>query len=350
MPPADPQAREADACLRPSALVSVRDLRIAFPLLRGTVIRRRVGALRAVDGVSLDIARGETVGLVGESGCGKSTFARAVLGLVRPTGGEVVFDGTSLGHLPAAGMRGMRRRMQMIFQDSFASLSPRMKVADIIAEPIDIHRRFDAARRRRRIEQVMRLVGLDPALASRYPHEFSAARGSASTSRGPWRRSPSSSCATSPCPRSTSPSRRRSSTSWRRFSAAWDSRSCSSPTTSRWSGHLCNRIAVMYLGRVVEVTEGERLVAHPRHPYTRALLSAVPVPDPEREAERTARREVLEGDPPSPLAPPAGCRFCTRCPSAREVMRRRRIDCASVEPTLVQVEAGHHVACHLDAG
>ena len=314
------------------------------------MVRRRVGALRAVDGVSLDIARGETVGLVGESGCGKSTLARAVLGLVRPTGGDVVFDGTPLRDLPDAAMRGMRRRMQMIFQDSFASLSPRMKVADIIAEPIDIHRRFDAARRRQRIEQVMGLVGLDPALASRYPHEFS----------GGQRQRINIARALAPEPEFVV---------------------CDEPVSSldvsiqaqiinllqelqRRLGltllfishdlavvrHLCNRIAVMYLGRLVEVTERERLVAHPRHPYTCALLSAVPVPDPEREAERTARREVLEGDPPSPLTPPAGCRFCTRCPSAAVAMRRRGIDCARVEPALVQVETGHHVACHLHAG
>ena len=306
--------------------------------------------MRAVDGVSLDIARGETVGLVGESGCGKSTFARAVLGLVPPTGGEVVFDGTSLRDLPAAGMRALRRRMQMIFQDSFASLSPRMKVADIIAEPIDIHRRFDAAQRIRRIEEVMRLVGLDPALAGRYPHEFS----------GGQRQRINIARALAPEPEFVV---------------------CDEPVSSldvsiqaqiinlleslrRRLGltllfishdlavvrHLCDRIAVMYLGRLVEVTERERLIAHPSHPYTCALLSAVPVPDPEREAERTARREVLEGDPPSPLRPPAGCRFCTRCPCAPDVMRRRGIDCARVEPVLAPIETGHHVACHLHAG
>ena len=314
------------------------------------MLKRRVGALRAVDGVSLDIARGETVGLVGESGCGKSTFARAVLGLVRPTAGEVVFDGTSLRDLPAVEMRRMRRRMQMIFQDSFASLSPRMKVGDIIAEPIDIHRRFDAGRRRRRIEEVMRLVGLDPMLASRYPHEFS----------GGQRQRINIARALAPEP---------------------EFLVCDEPVSSldvsiqaqiinlleslqRRLGlallfishdlavvrHLCDRIAVMYLGRVVEVTERERLVADPRHPYTRALLSAVPVPDPEKEAERAAGREVLEGDPPSPISPPAGCRFCTRCPSAPEVMRRRGIDCAEVEPMLAPVEDGHDVACHLHAG
>ena len=318
--------------------------------MRGTVLRRRVGALRAVDGVSLDIARGETVGLVGESGCGKSTFARAVLGLVRPTGGEVVFDGISLRDLPAVEMRRMRRRMQMIFQDSFASLSPRMKVADIIAEPIDIHLRFDASRRRRRIEEVMRLVGLDPALASRYPHEFSGGQ------------------------------RQRINIA-RALAAEPEFVVCDEPVSSldvsiqaqiinlleslqrrlgltllfishdlAVVGHLCNRIAVMYLGRLVEITDRERLLVHPRHPYTRALLSAVPVPDPEMEVERAARREVLEGDPPSPLAPPAGCRFCTRCRSASDVLRRRGIDCARVEPVLAPVEDGHDVACHLYGG
>ena len=300
--------------------------------------------------MSLDIARGETVGLVGESGCGKSTLARAVLGLVRPTGGEVVFDGTSLGGLPAVEMRRMRRRMQMIFQDSFASLSPRMKVGDIIAEPIDIHRRFDSGRRRRRIEEVMRLVGLDPALASRYPHEFS----------GGQRQRINIARALAPEP---------------------EFLVCDEPVSSldvsiqaqiinlleslqRSLGlallfishdlavvrHLCDRIAVMYLGRLVEITERERLVATPRHPYTQALLSAVPVPDPEKEMERAATRDVLEGDPPSPLSPPAGCRFCSRCRSAPDVMRRHGIDCARVEPILAQVEDGHDVACHLHAG
>ena len=231
--------------------------------------------MRAVDGVSLEIARGETVGLVGESGCGKSTFARAVLALVRPTAGEVVFDGTSLNDLPTVEMRRMRRRMQMIFQDSFASLSPRMKVSDIIAEPIDIHRRFDASRRRRRVEEVMRLVGLDPALASRYPHEFS----------GGQRQRINIARALAPEP---------------------DFIVCDEPVSSldvsiqaqivnllaslqRRLGltllfishdlavvrHLCNRIAVMYLGRLVEVTGRERLVEQPCHPYTRALLSAM---------------------------------------------------------------------------
>ena len=307
--------------------------------------------MRAVDGVSLDIARGETVGLVGESGCGKSTFARAVLGLIRPTGGEVVFDGTSLGGLRAVEMRRIRRRMQMIFQDSFASLSPRMKVGDIIAEPIDIHRRFDAGRRRRRIEEVMRLVGLDPALASRYPHEFS----------GGQRQRINIARALAPEP---------------------EFLVCDEPVSSldvsiqaqiinlleslqRSLGlallfishdlavvrHLCDRIAVMYLGRLSSRSRSASAWSQTRGTRTRARCCPrcrCPIRRRKRSARRVARcskaiRRVRS-------SPPAGCRFCTRCRSAPDVMRRRGIDCARVEPILAPVEDGHDVACHLHAG
>ena len=331
-------------------LLRVRGLRVYFPVLRGAVIRRRVGDLKAVDEVSIDVGHGETVGLVGESGCGKSTFGRALLGLVRPTAGSISFDGTELVGLEAAAMRRMRRRIQMIFQDSYASLSPRMRVADIIAEPVDIHRLAQGARRSERIDEVMRLVGLDPALASRYAHEFS----------GGQRQRINIARALAPEP---------------------DFVVCDEPVSSldvsiqaqivnlleslqRRLGlaflfishdlavvrHICRRVAVMYLGRMVEIADRERLYTRPLHPYTRALLSAVPVPDPGREAERSARRIVLEGDLPSPASPPPGCRFCTRCRSTGEVKSRYGIDCTLVAPALAETEPGHAVACHLYEG
>ena len=330
-----------------SALVSVRKLEIGFPVLRGAVLRRQKGMLRAVNNVSLDIARGEAVGLVGESGCGKSTFARAIIGLVAPTAGSVVFDGTCLGGLDSGALRRMRVRMQMIFQDSFASLSPRMRVADIIAEPLDIHRKLSTEQRRRRIEEVMTLVGLDPGLAERFPHEFSGGQ------------------------------RQRINIA-RALSIEPDFIVCDEPVSSldvsiqaqiinlldrlrQTLGltllfishdlavvqHLCDRVAVMYLGRLVEVLPSDSLVPHARHPYTRALLSAVAVPDPDKETARISTRKVLVGEPPSPLLPPAGCPFSRRCPLRHDVLRRFGIDCNNVQPKFSRTDHGGDVACHL---
>lgn len=320
----------------PTPLLEVRGLVVHFPVLRG-FLRRRAGTVRAVDGVSFDVGGGETFGLVGESGSGKTTVARAVLRLETPTAGTVRFDGEDLGGLGAEALRLGRRHMQMIFQDPFASLNPRMRVGAIVREPLDIHGLGDGGERDERVAELLERVGLESRSAWLYPHELSGgqrqrvgiARALASRPRLIVADEPISSLDVSIQAQIVN-----------LLEDLKDELGLTYLLIAHdlsMVRHACERVAVMYLGRLVEAGTRDDVFGRPRHPYTRALLSSIPVPDPERRATRAT--PPLEGDVPSPAAPPPGCRFHTRCPFA--VAR-----CRAEEPAWRDVEPGHGVACH----
>ncbi|MGD8319946.1 MAG: ABC transporter ATP-binding protein [Gemmatimonadota bacterium] len=338
MVPARPGAPESDAALAPS-LVEIRDLHKHFPIRRG-FLRRQVGAVRAVDGITLDVRRGETLGLVGESGSGKSTTGRAVLHLERPTSGSVRFDGAELAALSPEELRRTRRHMQMIFQDPYASLNPRLTVGQAVREPLDVHGIGDAAGREARVADLLERVGLDPAFAGRYPHEFSGgqrqrigiARALATGPRFIVADEPISALDVSIQAQIVNLlSDLRTELGLTYLFIAHD---------LSMVRYLSDRVAVMYLGKLTEVGSRDDVFDRPLHPYTRALIAAIPVPDP--EAERTRAAVPVEGDIPSPARPPSGCRFHTRCAFATEL-------CVREEPVLRDLGtpgSPHQVACH----
>jgi oligopeptide/dipeptide ABC transporter ATP-binding protein len=316
------------------ALVEVRDVRKSFPVGGGLFGGRRW--LRAVDGVDLSIAPGETLGLVGESGCGKSTLGRLILRLLEADSGRIHFEGRDVRASSRAELRAMRRRMQIIFQDPYASLNPRMTIGEIIGEGLLIHRLCPAAERPARVVELLEIVGLRPEHAQRYPHEFSGgqrqrvgvARALALKPRLIVADEPVSSLDVSVQAQILNLLLELQS----RFSIAYLFIS----HDLRVVRHLCDRVAVMYLGRIVEQAPAGQLYEAPQHPYTQALLSAVPVPDPAAARDRI----VLAGDVPSPIAPPPGCPFHPRCSKAVE-------RCRSEQPSLREVRPGHQSACHL---
>jgi oligopeptide transport system ATP-binding protein len=318
-------------------LIDVKDLRMYFPVTAGLIFQRKVADVKAVDGLNFFIRKGETLGLVGESGCGKSTTGRAILQLYKPTTGTVNFGGTDLVKLKGGDLRRFRRRMQMIFQDPYASLNPRMSVGSIIAEPLAIHNLAKGKARKDRVQELLTIVGLNPYYANRYPHEFSGGQ------------------------------RQRIGIA-RALAVEPDFIVCDEPVSaldvsiqaqiinlledlqSRFGltylfiahdlsvvRHISDRVAVMYLGKIAELADRNELYENPLHPYTKALLSAVPVPDPSVESKR--ERIILTGDVPSPLRPPPGCVFHTRCPIAIEECRERI-------PEWREVQHDHWVACH----
>jgi oligopeptide transport system ATP-binding protein len=319
-------------------LLDVRNLVMHFPLTQGIIFQRKVGAVQAVDGVSFSVKRGETLGLVGESGCGKSTTGRAILQLYKPTDGQVVFNGTDLTKLDSGDMRKMRRHLQMIFQDPYASLNPRMTVGNIVSEPMQIHNLVPKQERTKRVQELLQTVGLNPYFANRYPHEFSGGQ------------------------------RQRIGIA-RALAANPDFIVCDEPVSALDVSiqaqivnlledlqdqfgltylfiahdlsvvrHISDRVAVMYLGKIVELADRNELYENPMHPYTKALLSAIPIPDP--VVERKRERMILVGDVPSPINPPSGCHFHTRCPFVMDV-------CKQVDPPFTEKATGHFVACHL---
>jgi oligopeptide transport system ATP-binding protein len=318
-------------------LLSVEGLKMHFPIMRG-VIRHQVGAVRAVDGISFDIHSGETFGLVGESGCGKSTTGRVILQLYRPTAGKVEFDGIDLTTLKGEALRVMRPRMQMIFQDPYASLNPRMTVGQIVGEPLDVHSDMPRQERKEWVHELLNLVGLNPRFEGRYPHEFSGGQRQRIGVARALALSPQFIVCDEPI------SALDVSVQAQVVNLLEDLQEKMGLTylfiahDLSMVRHISTRTAVMYLGKLMELAPRDELYENPLHPYSQALLSAVPVADPEVEAKR--KRTILQGDVPSPAAPPPGCVFHTRCPIAVE---RCRVDV----PEWRKVRPDHYVACHL---
>jgi oligopeptide transport system ATP-binding protein len=318
-------------------LVQVRNLKKYFPIHRGTVLMRHVGNIKAVDDVSFDIYPGETLGLVGETGCGKTTVGRTLLRLYEPTEGHITFAGVDLTYLKEGDLRRMRSRMQMIFQDPYASLNPRMTVGSIVAAPLEVHGTAPGQKKMDRVQELLRMVGLNPDFINRYPHEFSGGQ------------------------------RQRIGIA-RALAVNPDLIVCDEPISSldvsiqaqvvnlleelqdrlgltylfiahdlSMVRHISDRMAVMYLGKIVELADRDSIYISPIHPYTQALMSAVPVPDPDIAENR--RRIILEGDIPSPANPPVGCNFNTRCPHAKDI-------CYKEDPEYRELRREHWVACH----
>jgi oligopeptide transport system ATP-binding protein len=318
-------------------LVQIRNLKKYFPIHKGTIIQRHVGNVKAVDGLTFNIYQGETLGLVGETGSGKTTVGRTILKLYEPTGGEILFDGIDIATLGERELRKMRQRMQMIFQDPYASLNPRMTVGSIIAAPLEIHKFAVGKAKQERVQELLQLVGLNEEFVNRYPHEFSGGQ------------------------------RQRIGIA-RALAVNPDLVICDEPISSldvsiqaqvvnlleelqerlgltylfiahdlSMVRHISDRMAVMYLGKIVELADRNEISLRPLHPYTQALMSAVPVPDP--DIAKTRHRIILEGDLPDPSNPPIGCNFNTRCSYAEEI-------CSLEEPTYRELKSEHWVACH----
>ncbi|HEV2666683.1 MAG TPA: dipeptide ABC transporter ATP-binding protein [Blastocatellia bacterium] len=311
-------------------LVEIKDLEKHFPVPHKQVVR-------AVDGVSFTINRGETLGLVGESGCGKTTVGRCILRLIEPTSGEIRFDGRDLLKLDRGELRALRRRMQIIFQDPYSSLNPRMKVGSIIAEPLEVHRAGDRRERKDRVAELLRVVGLDPDYGDRYPHQFSGGQRQRIGIARALALNPDFIVADEPV------SALDVSVQAQVVNLMQDLQERFGLTYLFISHglavvkHISTRVGVMYLGKLVELAPAQEIYTNPLHPYTQALLRAIPIPDPGAK-RRAAQR--LGGDVPNPIAPPSGCRFHTRCPHAIE-------RCGSEEPELVEVSPGHFVSCFL---
>lgn len=317
-------------------LVQVRNLKMHFPITQGIVIQRKVGAIKAVDGISFDIRRGETLGLVGESGCGKSTTGRAILQLYRPTAGDVLFDGENLTKLKGEPLRRMRRRMQMIFQDPYASLNPRMTVGDIIGEPLLVHNLAGSKERRERVQELLRVVGLNPYFVNRYPHEFSGGQRQRIGVARALAVNPEFIVCDEPISALDVSIQAQIINLLEDLQREFNLTYLFIAHDLSVVRHISDRVAVMYLGKIVELTTRTELYDNPLHPYTQALLSAVPIPDPVIEERR--KRIILEGDVPSPANPPVGCNFCTRCPVVMDI-------CKEQEPDFVDIGGGHWVAC-----
>ncbi len=326
---------------RGEALLTVNNLVMHFPLTQGIIFQRKVGAVQAVDGVSFEVKRGETLGLVGESGCGKSTTGRAILQLYKPTSGEVIFDGKDLTKLDGGDMRRMRRHLQMIFQDPYASLNPRMTVGNIVSEPMQIHRLVPKNERTKRVQELLQTVGLNPYFANRYPHEFSGGQRQRIGIARALAANPDFIVADEPVSALDVSIQAQIVNLMEDLQEEFGLTYLFIAHDLSVVKHISNRVAVMYLGKIVELADSRSLYDDPLHPYTKALLSAVPIPDPVIEKRR--ERIILSGDVPSPINPPSGCHFHTRCPYAMEV-------CRHVDPIFAEQGSGHHVACHLYPG
>ncbi|MFO1175669.1 MAG: ABC transporter ATP-binding protein [Paracoccaceae bacterium] len=319
------------------ALVKVRGLKMYFPITAG-LLRRKVGDVKAVDGLSFDIYEGETLGLVGESGCGKSTCGRALLRLYDPTEGSIIIGDDDVAAASGPALRAMRPRMQMVFQDPQASLNPRMTVADIIGEPLEEHTTLDRQKKLARIYELMDAVGLNRAFANRYPHAFSGGQRQRIGIARALALNPRFIVCDEPIAALDVSIQAQVVNLLEELQDRLGLTYLFISHDLSMVRHIADRVAVMYLGRIVELAGRDALFDAPLHPYTEALLSAIPEADPDAEAAR--ERIILKGDVPSPANPPKGCNFCTRCPKVMDI-------CKTVKPDLIEVEPGRHVACHL---
>jgi oligopeptide transport system ATP-binding protein len=318
-----------------NVLLRVDNLVKHFPIMRG-IFQKQVGAVRAVDGISFEVKRGETLGLVGESGCGKSTTGRAVLQLYRPTSGSVYYDGVDLTKVKGEELRKMRRKMQMIFQDPYASLNPRMTVGEIIREPLIVHNISTETEGNERVKELLELVRLNPSFATRYPHEFSGGQRQRIGIARALALQPSFIVCDEPISALDVSIQAQVVNLLEELQEKFGLTYLFIAHDLSVVRHISDRVAVMYLGVVVEMTTRNELYRNPLHPYSQALLSAVPIPDPVKEATR--KRTILVGDVPSPVNPPSGCRFRTRCPIAESI-------CAEKRPEFREVKPGHFAAC-----
>ncbi len=319
-------------------LVEVRDLKVHFPGSGGLLFGRRGDTVKAVDGVSFEIRRGETLGLVGESGCGKTTVGRTVLRLYDPTDGQIIFDGTDIAGLSGKDLRRLRRRMQMVFQDPYSSLNPRQNVGNIVAEPLLVHGLARGKEAERRVAELLDTVGLPRDAGNRYPHEFSGGQRQRIGLARSLAVNPDLIVADEPVSALDVSIQAQVINLLEDLQGEFGLTYLFIAHDLAVVRHISDRIAVMYLGTIVEVAPAEELYDHPLHPYTRALLSAVPIPDPAVEATR--ERIILSGDLPSPANPPPGCRFHTRCPFVQPTR------CADEVPPLRELSNAHTAACH----
>ncbi|ACB76003.1 ABC transporter ATP-binding protein [Opitutus terrae] len=320
----------------PSPILELHDVKTHFPVRQGFVFKREIGTVKAVDGVSLSIARGEVLGLVGESGCGKSTLARTILQLVPTTSGTVVLEGRNLTHASAAEVREIRRDLQMVFQDPYASLNPRMTVYATLAEPLLVHRRCPPSEVPARVAELMSLVGLAPRFVRKYPHEFSGGQRQRIAIARALALEPKLIIADEPVSALDVSIQAQILNLLSELGRKMNLSMIFIAHDLSVVKHISDRIAVMYLGKIVELGPAIAVIERPRHPYTRALISAIPVPNP--DAERARQRIVLAGDPPSPINPPAGCPFHPRCPFAQD-------KCLLAVPPLLPAGPDQQAAC-----
>ncbi len=319
-------------------ILTVKDLTVYFPIAQGVVFQRHIGDVRAVDGVSLSINRGETLGLVGESGCGKTTTGLAIMQLVRATGGEVWFEGHPLYKMNQGARRELCRRMQMIFQDPYASLNPRMTIGNIIADPLRVDGSLPRGAIKARVRQLLESVHLDPAMVNRYPYQLSGGQRQRVGIARALALEPSFIICDEPVSALDVSVQAQILNLLEELQREYNLTYLFISHDLAVVRYISNRVAVMYLGKIVEMADSESLYADPQHPYTQALLAAVHTPNPRTERQR--QRIVLKGDVPSPVSPSKGCNFCTRCPTAIDI-------CREVAPDYREIRPGHWAACHL---